>query len=138
MGDIRKISTNSRYALRFLAKVAERSPERVTTISVAQSEGISEKMLERIASKLAKNGFVTSAKGVKGGYVLARPADEITVTEVLATMETPYLPLHCVDCFETDCKMYGGCNMIKLWEDIDVAIRTVTDKVTVEDIIRDK
>ena len=72
-----KISTNSRYALRFLMRIAM-SEGRVTTLSVANAEGISEKMLERIAAKLKKSGFVESVKGIGGGYELAMPAEQIT------------------------------------------------------------
>lgn len=128
-----KISVNSRYALRFLVRVAE-AEGRVAVISVAEQEGISEKMLERIATKLMHKGFVNSVKGPKGGYKLARPANEITVTELLKTMETPYLPLHCID-DPSCCKMNKECRMIKLFEDINVAISTVTDKKTIADFM---
>ena len=129
-----KISTNSRYALRFLARVAQ-SEKRLTTAQVALMEDISEKMLERIAAKLVKEGFITSVKGSGGGYKLAMPGNEITVTSVLQTMETPYLPHHCIENF-ADCAMKDGCTMLCLWERIDNAIRSVTDEVTIADIMR--
>lgn len=131
-----KISTNSRYALRFLARVAQKNGERVTTSSVAQVEGISEKLLERIAAKLSSEGFVKSIKGAHGGYMLSRDAADITVSEILQTMERPYLPHHCVDDPESCCKMHEGCNMLCLWKQIDEAIRAVTDNVTIADIVR--
>lgn len=131
-----KISTNTRYALRFLSRVAERVPERITTSAVSELEGISEKMLERIAAKLAREGFVRSVKGMGGGFELLRPADEITVTQVLTVMETPYLPHHCVEDPEHCCKMSENCHMLSLWVRIDEAVRAVTDSVTVQDLIR--
>ena len=131
-----KISTNSRYALRFLARVAQKNGERVTTSSVAQVEGISEKLLERIAAKLSAEGFVKSVKGAHGGYMLSRAANQITVSEILKTMERPYLPHHCVDDPENCCKMHEGCNMLCLWKRIDEAICSVTDNVTIADIVR--
>ncbi len=131
-----KISTNTRYALRFLAQVAQSAPQRVTTAAVAQAEGISEKMLERIAAKLAREGFVRSVKGMGGGFELARPAAEIRVTDVLTVMETPYLPHHCVEDPQHCCKMAEHCQLICLWTQIDQAVRAVTDAVTVQDLIR--
>ena len=131
-----QISTNSRYALRFLARVAQKGGERVTAAVAAQAEGISEKMLERIAAKLTRAGFILSIKGIKGGYMLARPAGQITVTDVLLVMETPYLPQHCVEQPSENCKMYNGCKMLCLWGKIDDAIRQVTDHITIADIIR--
>ncbi len=131
-----KISTNSRYALRLLARVAQKAGERVTTSAAAQVEGISEKMLERIAAKLTREGFLQSVKGIRGGYVLARPADSITVSQVLQVMETPYLPRHCIEQAEKNCKMSGECNMLWLWKRVDEAICGVTDHVTIADIMR--
>ena len=130
-----KISTNSRYALRFLARVAQKSGERVTAAAAAQAEGISEKMLERIAAKLTRAGFIRSVKGIRGGYILARPPQQITVTDVLLAMETPYLPQHCVDIPEENCKMFNCCKMLKMWRETDDAIRKVTDNYTVADMI---
>lgn len=131
-----KISTNTRYALRFLAQVAQADGARVTTAAVARAEGISEKMLERIAAKLCREGFVISLKGIRGGYLLSRPAGDISVTEVLTAMETPYLPHHCVEHPERDCRMFEGCGMLCLWQQIDNAIRGVTDAVSIADIVR--
>lgn len=128
-----KISTNSRYALRFLMRIAM-SKGRVTTLSVANAEGISEKMLERIAAKLKKSGYVKSVKGIGGGYELAMPAEQITAAMVLKTMETPYLPIHCIDGWEEDCRMSGNCVTLSLWKRIDEAIAAVTDSVTIADL----
>lgn len=131
-----KISTNSRYALRLLARVAQKEGERVTTSAAAQAEGISEKMLERIAAKLTREGFLASGKGIRGGYVLTRPADSITVSQVLRVMETPYLPCHCIEQPEKNCKMSSECSMLWLWKRVDEAICSVTDHVTIADIMR--
>ena len=116
--------------------MAQRQGDRVTTSAAAQAEGISEKMLERIAAKLTRERFLVSEKGIKGGYVLARPADCITVSQVLRAMETPYLPRHCIEQADKNCKMSGECNMLWLWQRVDEAICGVTDHVTVADIMR--
>ncbi len=132
-----KISTNTRYALRFLARLASCEEGRMTTAVIARMENISEKMLERIAAKLKHEGFVRSARGIGGGYELAVPAREITVTQIIRTMETPYLPLHCSDSPEkcptgdVDCKIY------RLLCRVDQAIAEVTDSVTIADLVRE-
>jgi len=132
-----KISTNTRYALRFLAQLSCCEGGRLTTASVASAEAISEKMLERIAAKLKREGFVRSTRGIGGGYELAIPAEEITVTQIIRTMETPYLPLHCTG--EKGCCDAGGvdCEIYRMFERIDRAITDVTDCVTVADLARE-
>ena len=132
-----KISTNTRYALRFLARLCACESGRLTTASIAAAGDISEKMLERIAAKLKREGFVRSTRGIGGGYELAIPADEITVTQIIRTMETPYLPLHCSA--EGDCCCAGGidCRIYHMFERIDRAISDVTDHVTIADLARE-
>jgi len=75
-------------------------------------------------------------KGAHGGYMLSREADKITVSDILKTMERPYLPHHCVEDPENCCKMHQDCNMLCLWKRIDEAICSVTDNVTIADIVR--
>lgn len=129
-----KISTNSRYALRFLLQVAAGNGRYITTAAAAEAEGISTKMLERIAAKLGHAGLVESSKGIGGGYRLARPASEITVTDILLTMETPYLPHHCTD-DPAGCRRYCDCRLLPLWEEIEASIRAVTDCTTIASLL---
>ena len=131
-----KISTNTRYALRFLARLASCPDGKMTTASIAASENISEKMLERIAAKLKHEGFVQSTRGIGGGYALAVPAEEITVTQIIRTMETPYLPLHCSQ--EHDKCPVGDldCSIFHMMVNVDKAIASVTDSVSIADLVR--
>lgn len=132
-----KISTNTRYALRFLACLAACGCGRLTTAAIASREGISEKMLERIAAKLKREGIVRACRGIGGGYELARPAEEITVAEILHMMETPYLPLHCSG-GEEGCEIGGlDCRFYRLFGQIDSAISSVTEHVSIADLVRD-
>lgn len=113
------------------------SEGRLTALSIAEAEGISEKMLERIAAKLKKEGFVQSVKGIGGGYELALPAGEITAAMVLRAMETPYLPIHCTENWHDGCKMNENCVVCSLWKRIDDAIDSVTRSVTIEELAKE-
>lgn len=128
-----KISTNSRYAIRFLIQLAAKKDSlKQSVASIAQAEGLSEKMLERIAAKLKKAGFVISAKGVGGGYELNMDPNRITMTMILELMETPYLPLHCGGETNEDCVYeIQNCPTYPVWQQIDDAIRQITDNCTI-------
>jgi Rrf2 family protein len=83
-----KLSTKGRYGLRALADLAMHdggSP--VTLADIARRQRISEGYLESIFSILRKAGLVRSVKGAGGGYLLARPAAEISAGEVLTALE---------------------------------------------------
>ena len=75
-----KLSTKGRYGLRALIDLAQNSTEEPVSItSIAERQEISERYLEQLMSKLKKSGIVKSIRGAAGGYILARPMEEISV-----------------------------------------------------------
>lgn len=131
-----KISTQTRYSLRMLSELAMHAETgiRITTKQVAQSQGLSEKYLESIATKLQKGGLISSTKGFGGGYRLALPASEITLGRVMRLMETNYFVTHCVKDPEKDCKVYKTCVIHEFLDVVENAMSKVVDNVTIQDI----
>ena len=82
------ISVKSEYALEALFDLALQPPgDPVKIADIAGRQKIPQKFLELILSSLKQGGFVESRRGAEGGYRLARPADQITVGEVLKFLE---------------------------------------------------
>ncbi len=82
------ISVKGEYALLAILDLAMQKPgEPVKIASIARRQKIPQKFLELILSGLKQGGFVESRRGAEGGYLLARPAEAITVGEVLRYME---------------------------------------------------
>lgn len=82
------ISQKCRYALRAIFELASRDKADVTKISeIAAVQAISPRFLENILVELKQAGFVTSKRGNEGGYMLAKPASELTVGEVIALIQ---------------------------------------------------
>src|ERR1051326_1329650 len=82
------ISVKGEYALQALFDLASQPPgEPVKIAEVAGRQKIPQKFLELILAGLKQGGFVESRRGAEGGYLLARPADQITVGEVLRFFE---------------------------------------------------
>ena len=67
--------------------------------SVAEAETLPLSYLEHLVARLRDAGLVDSTRGAHGGYRLARPADEITMLEVVQALEGPVAPM---ECFHTD------------------------------------
>ncbi|MDR1143212.1 MAG: Rrf2 family transcriptional regulator [Spirochaetaceae bacterium] len=83
-----KISTRGRYGTRLLIDLAEHLDEsHVSLASAAERQGISLRYLEQLAVILKRAGFIRSVKGASGGYVLARPPEEIVLGDVLRVLE---------------------------------------------------
>src|SRR5579871_6384743 len=82
------ISVKGEYALQAILDLAARRPgEPVKIADIARRQKIPQKFLELILASLKQGGFVESRRGADGGYLLARPADALTVGEVLRFVE---------------------------------------------------
>ena len=91
------VSAKCYYALRAIYALAEHSGTTpVKANEIADRQHIPIKFLEAILSQLKGGGYVTSRRGVEGGYLLARPADKLRVGEVIRFIDGPVAPVECV------------------------------------------
>ncbi|NGO63481.1 Rrf2 family transcriptional regulator [Rhizobium daejeonense] len=91
------ISQKAKYALRALTVLARAETGDPVQISdIADRQKIPKKFLEQILLDLKRAGFVESRRGKQGGYLLLRPASEITYGEVLRLIDGPIAPLPCL------------------------------------------
>src|SRR5215467_2100880 len=82
------ISVKSEYALHAIFDLAQQPPgEPVKIADISRRQRIPQKFLELILASLKQGGFVESRRGAEGGYRLARPADQITIGQVLKFVE---------------------------------------------------
>jgi Rrf2 family protein len=83
-----KISTRGRYGIRLLIDLTENAGEsHIPLAETANRQNISLRYLEQLAVILRRSGFIRSVKGASGGYVLAKPAEEIIIGDVLRILE---------------------------------------------------
>lgn len=113
-----RVSTRLRYGLRFLARLAQlfESAMPLKAQDVAEIEHLSPDYLRQIAAMLEARGIVRSIRGKKGGYVLARPPEMITLLEVVQALEGPIHPVECL-ANPSFCSLVTSCNTRKLWEE---------------------
>jgi len=99
------------YALRALMRLAG-EPDRIfTTDEIAREFAISRHHLTKVVRELAAGGFVGTHRGAGGGFRLARPADEISLGEVVRHLEARHA---IVECFRADggnCLLAPGCRL---------------------------
>ena len=119
------ISTKGRYGLRLMLDLATEGSERPVPVKeIAKRQNISEKYLEQIISPLSKAGLVKSIRGAQGGYILTRPATEITAGDILRAAEGTIAP---VECCESGCDRSSGCVTFGLYKKIQDAVDSVVD-----------
>src|SRR5215210_942734 len=84
-----RVSAKADYAVRAAVELAAAASPPVKGELISQAQEIPLKFLENILSELRHAGLVRSQRGTEGGYWLARPADEITVADVMRAVEGP-------------------------------------------------
>jgi Rrf2 family transcriptional regulator, cysteine metabolism repressor len=137
LGDSMKLSTRSRYGIRALLELAieyKQGPLQIKTI--AEREKISNKYLEQLVSILKTAGLVTSIRGPKGGYVLAKPPEEVKLNDVFAVLEGPLTTFDClID--KSYCTRCGDCLTKNIFLKMQEAINGVLGGVTLKDMADD-
>lgn len=121
-----KISTKGRYGLMLLVDLAMTevgSP--VSLKSIADRQSLSEHYLEQLIAPLRNAGFVRSIRGAYGGYVLAKPKSEITVADIILTLEGPL----CI----VDEDIQDGLD--EFWSKLRTAILAVLESETLQDLV---
>mgnify|MGYP004705860553 CR=1 FL=1 len=131
-----RLSTKGQYALEAMVALAVAGPGVSLSIrEIAGRTGVSQAYLEQIFSNLRRDGLLESVRGTQGGYLLARAADSITVSDVLESGEGSLAPVHCAESGQPVCDEYETCMTRALWDDMSKTIRTVTDHLTLADIV---
>src|SRR5680860_734455 len=89
-------STKAEYGVRLMVELGRQPAERPASLSsVAAAENLPLSYLEHLVAKLRKADLVCSTRGAHGGYRLARPAEQITMAEVVEALEGPIAPMEC-------------------------------------------
>jgi Rrf2 family protein len=132
-----KVSTKGRYGLKALIDIANISGnEPVSITSIASRQGISERYLEQLMSKLKKAGIINSIRGANGGYVLAKEPGDISVGDVLRALEGD---LKLVDCLgandEEVCGFIDTCATTYVWQKISESINQTVDGIKLDQLI---
>lgn len=135
-----KLSTKGRYGLKAMFELAlQYDKESVSLNIIAERQKVSVNYLEQLIAPLRKKGFVTSTRGAQGGYRLARSPEEITVKDILETLEGPLAPTACVIEGEDDsCSKAEYCVTRLIWERMRESIDEVVRSTTLADMVADQ
>jgi Rrf2 family cysteine metabolism transcriptional repressor len=131
-----KLSTRTRYGMRAIIELAQYEGKRPLQLkAIAERQDISVKYLEQLMSLLRSAGFVRSVRGSKGGYVLARPAGEIPLSEVFTSLEGPVTTTECTADSEV-CGRSADCVARDIWLQVERAIQMVLSSITLADLVK--
>jgi len=128
-----RISARADYAVRAAVELAAAGEGPMKGEAIAQAQGIPLKFLENILGDLRHAGIVRSQRGADGGYWLARPADRISVADVIRAVEGPLASVRGGPPEEV---AYNGAaeSLARVWIAVRASLRSVVERVTLEDV----
>jgi Rrf2 family protein len=133
-----KISAQEEYGLRCLVQLANLNDgESLTLPQIAAREGISTANAGKLMWLLNKAGFVHSTRGTKGGYVLARPAGEIRLSEIIRVLDQDVLSKHCESYTGVleSCVHNGDCGIRPVIVGLHEIVENALSRITLADLV---
>ena len=119
-----RLSSLADYAVVIMSAAARHCGQaRVNAVILAEETGVPLPTAQKLVSKLAAAGLLRSARGVGGGFALARPAAAISLADIIEAVEGPIAMTSCVDEARHDCGLEGSCRVQAHWPMVNNAVR---------------
>lgn len=135
-----KLGKLTDYAIAVMAQLARHAqamPEdALSAAAIAAETGVPEPTVAKVLKTLARGDLLVSARGVSGGYRLARPARAVSVADIIEVMDGPIAIVSCVepDGGDSACTVAHRCGVRDKWAPVNTAIRAALQAVTLADM----
>jgi Rrf2 family protein len=127
-----QVSAKTNYAIRALLVIAAHDPLPVTAVAMAR-EGLPARFVENILGELRRGELVRSRRGRTGGYTLTRPAELITLGQILRVVDGPLSDLHGLDDEFADAGT--AAHLRAAWEAVIDSVAELLDAITVAQVL---
>ncbi len=124
------------YAVMLLAQFV-RSPKQHSARDLARETRLPLPSVSKVLKLLARNGLLSAHRGVKGGFCLTRPPEEIRLTSILRALEGPIAITECSGADAGTCDFEQSCAVSAAWRRINQAVEVALDGITLADMIND-
>lgn len=130
-----RLSTKSRYGTRAVLDIALQDEKVVRLKDIAERQQLSLSYLEHLITPLIIGSILRSNRGREGGISLAKPAEEIKVSEIVQVLEGPTVTVDCVK-NPSLCERSESCVTRDLWAEVNQAMDTVLESTTIADLVK--
>jgi Rrf2 family nitric oxide-sensitive transcriptional repressor len=131
-----QLSTYSDYSIRVLMQAALRVPARVTVDEVADTFGISRHHLVKVVNDLGRSGYLTTHRGVGGGFTLGRPAEDIRLGDIVRLGEETETVIDCIEGEKRRCRLLPACRLKGVLDEAAAAFFAVLDRYSLADLVK--
>lgn len=131
-----RLSTKGRYAVTAMVDLAQTSDGRpVALADIAKRQEISLSYLEQLFGKMRRRDLIESVRGPGGGYLLARPAEDVRIADIIKAVDEPVRTTRCEPESAIGCKSDASrCLTHDLWEELGHQIHLYLNSVTLRDV----
>lgn len=133
-----RITKNADYGILLMAEMAAEGVGSLHNArNLSDATRIPLPMVSKILKTLARDGLLLSHRGQKGGYSLSKPADQITVAEIITALEGPIALIQCAD-HEKDhlCDLQAVCSVSDPWKKINDAVCDALSAITLREMLQ--
>lgn len=148
-----KLSSKGRYGMKAIIDLADYGETQPVSISdIAVRQNVSAAYLEQLLPKLRRAGLIKSERGVQGGYQLAKPADQISVGDILIALDENLSLVECLDedeetealpktssakdCATKTCASKDVCVAKMVWKRINDSIYDAVNSIMLDELVR--
>jgi len=124
-----RISKLTDYATVILARLAAQPERRFTAALLAAETRLAAPTVSKLLKQLHRRGLVLSTRGLHGGYLLARPAANISAAQILDALEGPMALTECASA-DSHCCIESTCLVSKAWQRMNLAVRRSLQEIT--------
>ncbi len=129
-----RMTKQADYGIVLLTHLAQ-DPERLFNASeLAADTQLPPPTVSKILKLLARAGILSSLRGVKGGYTLARSAEQINVAQIISALDGPIAITECIDDTPGECTQEPFCAVRGNWQRINEAIRGALERITLAEM----
>jgi len=133
-----KFSAKGEYGIRAILDIALRGEQGPVQVKeIARRQCIPERFLEQVMASLKKSGLVKSIRGARGGYLLTKAPEQISLADIIQALEGPLSLMKCTsDETPQHCDQFSLCVIRDIWKDVQSSILEALDSITVADICK--
>lgn len=132
-----QLTRDGEYAVRAVLYLASQPEGRISLVNeISEAQDVPRSYLSKIMQHLTKSGLIRSRRGAKGGFSLARPAEEITLRETIEAIEGP-INLNVCLIKKGECSRDEVCPVHPIWKEAQRKLFEILDSKTMADLVKD-
>lgn len=129
-----RLSKLADYGMMLMGQIAAYQGRCLSAVDLAGETRVPLPTVSKVLTLLTRAGLLASTRGVKGGYLLARPARQITVAEIVRALDGPIALTQCIELGPGACHLEMHCPSRLGWHQVNAAIERALSEVTLADM----